>query len=122
MGVQDWTYALVIYFFGVFVVLTLLSLGGAFADNSVTSTGGYTPQTLANQSQIEAPEGSTGILGAFSMKSYFKDLFSFFIFNISINEGDVLMSYLWLIRLIFVYMPLLFLTLSIYYSMPTVSG
>lgn len=99
-----------------------MSIGGSFADNTVTTSGGYTAQMLSNQSHIEAPEGSTGLLGAFSMKSYFKDLFSFFVFNISINEGEVLMSYLWLIRLIFVYMPLLFLTLSIYYSMPTVSG
>jgi hypothetical protein len=118
---QNWVYGLIIYFFSVFVIVSLMSLGGYLSSN-VQTEGGYTPQQLRNMSRIEAPAGDTSLIPDYDLKSYAKDIFSFFLWNINVTGDSLLANYMWLVRLIFVYLPLLFLAIAFYYSLPTVSG
>ena len=123
---QSWTYGFIYYFVFVGIIVTLFSISGVFADNHDVVTPaefGNTYGLDANTTRWDEGETTdTNELGSYSISTTFKDLFSFFVFNISIYNHSGLMAYLWLIRLLFVYLPLLMLSLSIYYSLPTVSG
>jgi len=123
---QDWTYGLSYYFIFVFIIVTLFSIAGAFSgNNDVVINDQFTSSfdnTLNQSKYTDTSNSSTQTVGSYSISTTFKDLYSFFFFNISIYNHDGLMQYLWLIRLIFVWIPTLMLLLTIYYSLPTVSG
>ena len=113
---QDWVFGLTIYFTGLFIVVSLFSIGGMF-DGSVDIDARFSSSISSNINQSQSADD----LG-FSLTDYFKDVFSFFFWDIQILEGTQLMSYMWLLRILLVYLPLLALVLSIYYSLQTVSG
>jgi hypothetical protein len=120
MSAQDWVYGLIVYFVGIFIVFTLFSIAGVFNQGEINVQGGYNPILKGSTNYSELP---TGVTSTFSIGKYFKDVFSFFIFNISIGTDDsILYQYFWIFRVIFVYIPVTFLVLAIWYSMPTVSS
>lgn len=123
---QTWTYGFIFYFTFLFIIVTLFSIAGVFANNhdvviNDEFTSSFGLNTINQTRWVDGDTDSTATVGSYSITTTFKDLFSFFYFNISIyNHG--IMQYLWLIRLIFVGLPMLGLVLTIYYSLPTVSG
>ena len=120
MAAQEWIYGLTLYFIGIAIVVSLFSLAGAFTPSQFSTHGGYNPQQAGSANFSNLP---TGVTSTFSMGKFFKDIFSFFVFNISIgNDGSIIYQYLWLIRIIFVYIPVTFLVIAIWYSLPTIGG
>lgn len=120
MGAQEWIYGLIIYFVGIFVLVTLFSLAGALSPSDLSVTGGYNPMVSG---QVNGSDLPTGVTSTFSIGKWFKDVFSFFVFNINIGQSNALLyQYLWLIRVIFVYLPVTFLVLAVWYSLPTVGS
>jgi len=117
MGAQEWVYGLTIYFISIFIFVTLFSIAGVFTE--VQATGVTT--TMDAYQSANASQMSTVTTG-FSWTRTFKDVFSFFVFNISISHSGVIMDYFWLFRIILVYVPLAFLVLALYYSAPFTSG
>lgn len=116
MPAQEWVYGLSIYFIFSFIIVTLFSMAGSFSGGSF-STVSVTQYQKANSTVSE-----TNLLGiGYSWKNWFKDVFSFFVWNISITETGIA-NWLWLIRIILVYFPAAFLLIAFYYSLPTVSG
>lgn len=115
-GTIDWVYGLVLYFVGLFIIVSLFSIGGMFEGNTIADTRFSTALSgQVNQSQTAEDLG-------FSLGNYFRDVFSFFFWDVQFITGTQLFTYMWLIRIIIVYLPLLALVLAIYYSLPTVSG
>ena len=104
------TTGLAFYYILVGLVVTLLSMGGAFDDRSVSTTAPEMSFELG--ATINKTELPTNFVSSFGVGDTLKDLFSFFVFNISFNEGAAL-EWLWLIRVIFVYFPALILTLGV---------
>ena len=117
MGAQEWVMGLTIYFIGVIVMVTLFSIAGVF---SVSTSGGHLPTPIYNSTSTNLP---TGITSTFSIGKILKDVFSFFVFNISISDtSSFIYSYIWLVRLILVQIPVLALLISVWYSLPTVGN
>ena len=115
---QDWAFGLSLYFIGLFVVVTLFSIAGAFSSGEVTTNTGYGTAYIAGDNFTSpADDISYNPRGG-----YLKDIFSFFVFNISFNEGNILIEYMWLLRIILVYLPLLALMYTVWYSLPTISS
>jgi len=106
-----------IYFSCILIFLFLLTIAGAF-DSSISTTSGRVsirPGTDVDSNSSTVPTKlSSGL-------SYFKVLFSFFVWNISISSG-FLASYLWVIRVVFVWVPLLFAGMALWYSTALSSG
>lgn len=120
MGAQEWIYGLIIYFVGIFIVFTLFSIAGVFNQGQINVEGGYNPIQKGSSNYSDLP---TGVTSTFSIGKYFKDVFSFFVFNISIGtENSTLYNYFWIIRVIFVYIPVTFLIIALWYSLPTIGG
>lgn len=120
MGTQEWIYGLTLYFVGISIIVSLFSLAGAFSPGEFQTSGGYNPQQSGQANFSDMP---TGVTSTFSMGRFFKDVFNFFVFNISIgNDGSLIYQYLWLIRIIFVYLPVTFLIIAVWYSLPTIGG
>ncbi len=117
MGSQTYMTAFVIYFIGLFIVVSLISLGGGFASGEVRVSLGYDPVIKGSVNDTAVTPGQS-----FKWSSFFKDVFSFFVFNVSSTGETFITQYLWLVRLIFVYIPLTLLVITFYYSLPTVSG
>lgn len=123
---QTYMNGFIYYFSFLFIIVSLFSLSGVFSDNhdlivSQQYAGRY--GITINQSQYsEGFAEEIGVFGSFKLKNYFSDIFSFFLFNISIYNHSTIMEYMWLIRTLFIYLPLLALGINIYYSLPTVSG
>jgi hypothetical protein len=117
MAAQEWIYGLTLYFVGIFIAITLFSIAGATSDVSVQ--GGYNPQQQGGANFTSMP---TGVTSTLSIGTYFKDVFSFFVFNISLPTDTLIGQYLWLIRVIFVYLPVLFLVIAVWFSLPTMGG
>ena len=120
-GTQTWLYALIIYFSGLMVIVSLFSIGGMLTPDQVTTSTGFS-RSLGGEVHNESGEVSAPSVSVFSWKSYFKDIFSFFVWDINVYEGKILMEYFWIIRIIIVYLPLIALLTCIWYSVPTVSG
>ena len=118
MSAQSWIQGLTLYFVFIFIIVSLFVGGGLIASSPVT--GGYTGQKLTPLNQSSSDE-STGLFGGFNLSRYIKAVFSFFAFNIYFTDSTLL-QYIIIIRILFVYIPLFFLALAIYYSLPTVSG
>jgi hypothetical protein len=117
MGAQTWMTGLILYFVGIAVVVSLFSIAGAFSDGNVQVTNFYDAQLKGSVNEsIEVPSKS------FKWSGFFADVFSFFVFNVSFTDNSVLIEYLWLIRIIFVYLPLTLLVITFYYSLPTIGG
>lgn len=120
MGAQEWVYGLILYFVGVFIIITLFSIAGVLNSSQIHVTGGYNP---VQKGSVNASDLPTGVTSSFSWSKWFKDVFSFFVFNISIgNDGSLLYQYFWIFRVILVYLPVLALILAIWYSLPTVGS
>ena len=120
MGASDWMFGLILYFVGLLIIVSLFSISGVFAgDNQVVVDSRFSSSLQGNINTSKTADDLT----IYPNRSYFADIFSFFYWNISIYGNDnILVQYLWLIRIIFVYIPFLALLLTIYYSLPTVSG
>jgi len=111
-GLTEWIYRIIIYYWGVALVVILFSLAGAFDDGSITSNVAYSDFSGAgvindtitiNTDSVDAPSVNTVI----------KDLFSFTVFNISINGDGILVEYLWVVRFFLVWLPAIFLSILI---------
>ena len=113
MGAQQWVYGLSIYFIGLLILITLMS--------PLLSAGQVTSNIRFNLPQNETLQPKISV---FSWGDNFKTIFSFFIWNINIYDSShaQLMQYMWIFRIIFVYIPLIALILCVWYSVPTVSG
>lgn len=127
-GTQDWLYALILYFTGLLIVVSLFSIGGMFTSIE-GSTNIQFSQSLKGQVHNKSGEVSAPSISVFSWKSYFTDVFSFFFWDINVYDQDksvarvgILVDYFWIVRIIIVFMPLIALLLCIWYSVPTVSG
>jgi len=120
MGAADWMFGLILYFVGLLIIVSLFSISGAFAGNSEV----VIDSRFSNSLQGDINNSKTvDDLSIYPSTSYFKDIFSFFYWNVSIyGDDNILVQYLWLIRIIFVFIPTLALMLTVYYSLPTVSG
>lgn len=118
MSTQTWTYGLIIYFVLCFTIVSLFSAAGAFSDGSMTATASMT----TSGRNVSSTDFNPSPVAGHSTNSYFKDIFSFFVWNISISDTGVLGSYFWVIRIFLVWIPLTFLLISIYYSLPFTGG
>lgn len=116
-GTQDWVFGLILYFVGLFIVVSLFSIGGMISPTDMTTDTRFSTALSIQVNQTQTAED----LG-FSIGDYFSDVFSFFFWDIQFLTGTQLFTYMWLIRIVLVYLPFLALVLSIYYSLPTVSG
>lgn len=104
------TYGIVAYYLLLAIVIMLFSMGGAFDNQEVITTTPDISQELTSQiNQSELPDS---FVESFGIGKTIKNLFSFFVFNISITTKGV-MDFLWLVRIIFVYFPALLLTITI---------
>ena len=120
MGTQLWTYCLIIYFIMLSIIVTIMSAGGLLTDDIIISTSAIrvNPYDINGSSLTPNTDDYSWGFGDWA-----KDMFSFFIFNISMFGGNsILMTYFWIIRIITVYIPALFLFLSILYSLPFSGG
>lgn len=115
----DYAHAHIYYFIMLFVIITLFSIAGVFRNNEVITNSQFSSSLTATINKSGEPSPS---LSPLKWRDFFKDIFSFFFWNISIYDGDVLIEFLWIIRIIFVYVPLLSLIITLWYSVPTVSG
>lgn len=107
-----------------FAIVSLLSIGGVFDGSLVTSTNGFAT-TDYSYNDTEPPSGiDSYVFGSFDFIGYLGDLFSFFVWDIHFYDGDqvFIMNNFWLVRMFIVWLPLFYLILTIYYSVPTVSG
>ena len=102
-------------------MVSLFSMGGLFTDDEVTIDNRFTSSLTGNLNSSVIGEDPPSAW-SFSWSGYFKDVFSFFFWDIQFYTGTQLFEYMWLIRMIVVYMPLLALIIAFYYSIPTVSG
>jgi len=118
MAVQRYMIGSVVYFTLLFVVVSLFSISGVFTGNEVVTNVEFS--SSLQSSNINDTQNVNDL--GFNHRSYFKDIFSFFAWNINVYEGITLMSYFWIFRIVFVYIPILILILNIYYSLPTIAG
>lgn len=121
MGAQSWVVGLGIYFLGIGLLTLLGNLAGIFDDDAVVLAGGANYQQLgAINTTVTA--GDVGLFGGFKFSTFLKDIFSLFVFNISVSGDSLFVQYLWLIRILFIWLPGVMFVLGIYYSLPTVAG
>lgn len=118
MGTQSVVNGCILYFIGLFIIVSLFAIIGAFPKNEVITDSRFS-STLSGSINASRVADSTDKL---KIGTVFKDVFSFFFWNISFTDNGILIDYLWLIRILFVYLPLLVLLISIYYSLPFVSS
>jgi len=119
---SDYMFSLIIYFIGLFIIVSLFSISGAFNSGGVVFDDRFS-SSLSTATLNNATGNQADDLTMIPKQSYFKDVFSFFFWNINVYQGsNTLITYMWLIRLLFVFLPLLALILTIYYSLPTISG
>jgi len=111
-NLTEWIYRIIIYYWGIALVIILFSLAGAFDDASMTAQTNYAGFSGAgvmndtitiNDAAADAP----------SVKTVVQDLFSFSIFNISIYGDGLLVDYLWVVRFFLVWLPGMFLAILI---------
>lgn len=125
---QDWMYGFIMYFVGSFLFVSLFSIAGVFRENEIVTDTRFSSSLQGNVDQnvnvTSLIDPSVNLFSGFKWGNYFKDVFSFFFYNITIydNTQGELMKNMWIIRIILVYLPLLAFLLCVYYSLPTVSG
>ena len=118
MGTQTWTYLLIGYFVYLAVIIGVLNSSGMMGDGSVINTttnpGIYDYSSNASAS-LESPPSTS----AFSSGGYLQAVWDFTLnWNVDLNIG----FWMWIIRILFVYLPILALVLSVYYSLPFTGG
>ena len=105
----NWIFLLIIYFVVVIIAVGCLSIGGVLDDSVNIATNSdvnsYEPDSDIN---VTIP-ASTSVWGIGSVIS---DVFGFFTFGVDLGLG----AWNWLITIIFVYLPLIMLTLIVYFS------
>lgn len=106
------TIGMVIYYTMLAVVLTLFSLSGVFDPTEIQTTHAEISTEVQYRVNGSIIPSDDTFESSFRVGKTFKDLFSFFVFNISIYDGSILMEWLWIIRIFFVYLPALILTLA----------
>jgi len=126
MGTQTWTYALILYFLGISVVWILMADTGVSSDMAVSGRGS---DDLAFDSSGNVVLGNESIsdddamdVSVWTVGKLFKHVLSLYAWNITIDADSTLAQYIFFIRLIFIWIPGLFLILSIIYSLPTMTG
>lgn len=124
---QNWMYGFIMYFVGVFLFVSMFSIAGVFQNNEVVTDNRFSTDLRGNIDtgiNVTGTDTSISLLGGFKWGNFFRDLFSFFFWNISIydNSQGKLMDSMWIIRIFLVYIPLLAFLICLYYSIPTVSG
>lgn len=123
MGAITYLYGFIAYFTFLILLASLVSLGGGFSSNNflTTSQDNFFQQNSNINRSID--ESDVSIVSGFRWKTFFADIFSFLVWDISINSDDEILSqYFWIIRILIVWIPLAYLILAIYFSLPTVSG
>lgn len=122
-GAADWMFGLIFYFVGLFIIISIFSIAGVFNESTVSFDNRFSSSLQSHTNETSEGDVPSSII---PQKSYFKDVFSFFFWNINYygdgENNSVLVEYMWLIRILFVFIPLFILILTIYYSLPTVSG
>jgi len=116
MGTQTWTYLLIGYFVYLAVIIGVLDTSGLM-DGSVTTTTNPDVYTYSANSSasLESPPSTS----AFSSGGYLQAVWNFTLnWNIDLGIG----AWMWIIRIFFVYLPILALVLSVYYSLPFTGG
>lgn len=111
MGSQTYIYSFVTYFLLITTFVGVLSQGGLFNDSDVSVTVPsdiHSFQTNGTNINTTIP-ASTSVWG---IGNVLKDVFGFFVFGLDLGLG----SWNWVVRLIFVYLPLLFFGLGIYFA------
>lgn len=135
MGAQTWMYGLILYFVGVSTVWALATQGISDTqyskyndfDDSVTggpaqyvSASGNTPNIGGSNQSVTADEVAD--VSVWSIGKLFRNIFSLYAWNISIPSSSSLYSYLIYIKLIFIWLPGIFLIFTVIYSLPTMGG
>ena len=116
--------ALSIYFSLLFIVVSLFSIAGM--DNDLVVNENFKHNTFYNGSSPNT-YGTLQDSGTsfFSFSDYFTDVFSFFAWDIHAKDGydddKEIFGYFWILRIFLVYIPLLVLILSVWYSFPTIN-
>jgi len=114
---HTWLYALILYFIGLIAVTTLLAGAALDTDYNVAGTSNMYSELDQTINQTSVADESN-----IDIKDTFKFVWSFFGWNVYFSEGDTIIKFLWLFRLLFVYLPLLALVAVIYYSLPFAGG
>ena len=119
MGTQTWIYSIIIYFT---LIAAFLAVITPVLDSSVTvdtSQMGLTKYAANDSVDLVQPESTS----AWSVGKYLNVLFSFFVWDndgvLDFNQSGIIQL---IIKMFFVYLPLIMLFMGIYYSLPTVSG
>ena len=113
MATQTWIYLLIIYFVSLSIMIGTIGQGGMLVDSdvSITTNPSITSYSV-NQTNVPEPTalGSTGFL---------KSVWDFaFNWNIDMGVG----AWVWVIRAIFVYLPVLFTILAVIFALPFMGG
>jgi len=116
---QRFIYGLIIYFVGISIIISLFSIAGSLEGTGASfNTNDFSSSLSGNLNETHESEADV----AKDHRSVTKDLFSFFVWNVSFTDDSILTEFLWLFRTIFVYIPLTALLLCIYFALPFVSG
>lgn len=119
---QSWTVGLLVYFVIMTVMVILFSASVAKDETIVFSGVSDVKNFDTNLNQSELPTPS--LTAVFNWGKFFKVFFGFFGFDLGFYDDNYpnAIAYLWIFKILFIYLPLMALILSIYYSLPTVSG
>ena len=105
----NWIFLLIIYFVVVIIAVGCLSIGGVLDDSVNIATNSdvnsYEPDSNIN---VTIPDSAS----VWGIGDVIKDVFGFFTFGVDLGLG----AWNWLITIIFVYLPLIMLTLIVYFS------
>lgn len=97
---------LLVYYVLAVIVVSLVSITGQLTENVVTRTGNFQE---SNQNVTTINDN----VGVFSIGDTVSDVFSVFVFDISLYDGnEYLMQYFWIFRLLFSYIPALILIIT----------
>ena len=116
MSTQTIVYACIIYY--VFLAIGIGVIGsGGLLDSTVSYSNNpeiYSYSANTTDSMESPPSTST-----FGVSKYFSHIWNFAInWNVDLGVG----AWVWVIRLLFVYLPVLFTILAIVYSLPFMGG
>lgn len=90
---------------------------GIYIDNP--GLDGVTGQNVTS----DLPSGDIGLFSSFSLRGWFRTIFSVFVFDLDmIGDSSLIGSYFWVIRIILIWLPGIFTVIALYFSLPTVSS
>ena len=106
----NWIFLLVIYFLVVIITVSCLSIGGILNPDIDIDTNSDVNSYSPNSSAINVTiPSSTSVWG---IGSIIGDVFGFFTFGVDLGLG----AWNWLVTLVFVYLPMIMLSLIVYFS------